>query len=378
MQKIGQKMGAAGAWVLLGLGWGELTSDAIALAQVVPPQLAPTRPERDRLPSPTLPPVPLSPAEQSPILSPPDAFPQPLPTDETVQIPIRQIGVLGSTVFTEADFAPIVQPYEGRSLTLAELRDIADQLTQLYLDRGYLTSRAILGDQLVADGVVQYRIIEGSLERIEVEGTNRLHPDYVRSRILLGATTPLNQARLEDQLRLLRLNPLFETVEASLRAGSGLGQSILVVRVAEARPVSGFVSVDNYSPPGVGSERLGLELVARNLTGWGDELSGTYYRSTTGGSSSFDVAYRLSLNPMDGTVQVRYAPSEYRITDPEFVDLDLSGSADEYELSFRQPLLKTPRAEICPVLQPAAPRRQLIFSDTSFLTIFCSRASPLA
>ncbi|BAU44530.1 ShlB/FhaC/HecB family hemolysin secretion/activation protein [Leptolyngbya sp. O-77] len=378
MQKIGQTIAAAGVWVLLGFRWGEMPGGAIALAQAVSPQLAPTQPERDsrsdpyrdRLPAPTLPAVPLSPEEQSPILSTPDGFPQPLPTDETVQIPIRRIEVRGSTVFTEPDFAPIVQPYEGRSLTLRELRDIADQLTQLYLDQGYLTSRAILGDQLVADGVVQYRIVEGSLERIEVEGTNRLHPDYVRSRILLGATTPLNQARLEDQLRLLRLNPLFETVEASLRAGSGLGQSILVVRVTEARPVSGFVSVDNYSPPGVGSERLGAELVVRNLTGWGDELSGTYYRSTTGGSSSFDFAYRLSLNPMDGTVQVRYAPSEYRITDPEFVDLDLSGSADEYELSFRQPLFKTPREEFALSLSLLHRDGSSFFSDNRFFEDF--------
>jgi hemolysin activation/secretion protein len=370
MRKIGQKIGSASVWVLLGLGLGELPGRATELAQSVPPPLAPTQPERDRLPSPTLPPVPLSPEEQSPILSPPDGFPRPLPTDETVQISIRQIEVLGSSVFSDADFAPIVQPYEGRSLTLRELRDIADQLTQLYLDQGYLTSRAILGDQLVADGVVQYRIVEGSLERIEVEGTNRLHPDYVRSRILLGATTPLNQARLEDQLRLLRLNPLFETVEASLRAGSGLGQSILVVRVTEALPVSGFVSVDNYSPPGVGSERLGLELLARNLTGWGDELSGTYYRSTTGGSSSFDFAYRLSLNPTDGTVQLRYAPSEFRITDPEFVDLDLSGSADEYELSFRQPLFKTPREELALSLSLLHRDGSSFFSDDRFFDDF--------
>ncbi|MDG2617028.1 ShlB/FhaC/HecB family hemolysin secretion/activation protein [Thermoleptolyngbya sichuanensis XZ-Cy5] len=378
MQKIGQTIAAAGVWVLLGFRWGGMSGGAIALAQAVPPQFAPTQPERDsrsdpygnRLPAPTLPAVPLSPEEQAPILSPPDGFPQPLPTDEAVQIPIRQIEVLGSTVFTEADFAPIVQPYEGRSLTLADLREAADQLTQLYLDQGYLTSRAILGDQLVADGVVQYRIVEGSLERIEVEGTNRLHPDYVRSRILLGATTPLNQARLEDQLRLLRLNPLFETVEASLRAGSGLGQSILVVRVTEARPVTGFVSIDNYSPPGVGSERLGMELVARNLTGWGDELSGTYYRSTTGGSSSFDLAYRLSLNPMDGTVQLRYAPSEYRITDPEFVNLDLSGSADEYELSFRQPLFKTPREEFALSLSLLHRDGSSFFSDNRFFDNF--------
>ncbi|NJN58143.1 MAG: ShlB/FhaC/HecB family hemolysin secretion/activation protein [Leptolyngbyaceae cyanobacterium SL_5_9] len=288
--------------------------------------------------------IPVAPVEDPASEPAPEATP-PIPDDSSIQIEVRQIEVVGSTVFDENDFAPVVQPFEGRSLTREELITVADAITQLYLDRGYITSRAVVADQTITDGIVQIVVVEGSLESIEVEGTERVNLSYVRDRVELGASTPLNQADLEDQLRLLRLDPLFDNVEASLQAGSGLGQSILTVRVTEADPFVSNFSIDNYSPPGIGSERIGIDLRYRSPTGLGDELATAYYRSTTGGSNILDFSYRVPLNPMNGTLQLRYSPTDYRVTDPEFSFLDIEGNSDLYEISFRQPLVRSPREE---------------------------------
>lgn len=324
------------------------------IAQVNPP--LPTTPGSTPVPEPSDPflqpapsPIPVSPPETAPVLEQPTPTPTPSPTPSptpgTPTVSVNQIDVSGSTIFSEDQLQEVVQPFEGRSLTLEELQEAADRITQLYLNEGYLTSRAVLVDQEVVDGVVQVQVIEGSLQSIEIEGNQRVRDSYIRSRVALGADTPLNQFDLEDQLRLLRLNPLFENVEASLRAGSGLGQSILTVRVTEANPFSGSVSLDNFSPPSVGSERMNLELGYRNLTGYGDSLSAAYRRTTTGGSSLFDFNYRIPINPMEGTIALRAAPSDYRITDPEFDALDINGNTDLYEISFRQPLWRSPREE---------------------------------
>jgi hemolysin activation/secretion protein len=238
-----------------------------------------------------------------------------------------------------------VQPAEGKSLTLEQLREVADKITQLYLDQGYITSRAILVDQAITNGIVQIRVIEGSLEEIKVEGTRRLNPNYVRSRVQLGAGTPLNTAKLEDQLRLLRADPLFENVEASLRAGSRVGQSILIVRVIEADPFEGSVGIDNYSPPSVGSERLGLNLLYRNITGLGDAIAGSYYHTTQGGADNFEFTYRLPVNAMNGAVQLRTFLSRNQIIDPTLTFADIQGDSQLYEISFQQPLIRTPREE---------------------------------
>jgi len=302
-------------------------------------------PNRDRLiqPAPIPTPVPTEPSK--PVLQTPTT-PTPHPAPPTlVNIPVTKIDVTGSTVFHAADWLTIIQPLEGRLVSLEELQRAADAITQLYLDRGYITSRAILVDQTVTNGVVQIQVVEGSLEQIKLEGNRHVRESYIRSRIALGTKPPLNRDSLEDQLRLLKLDPLFTNVEASLRSGNQLGTSILTVRVTEAPSFNGLVGVDNYSPPAVGSVRMGGELHYRNLTGFGDELSASYFRTTAGGANMYDFSYRLPVNAMNGTLQLRIAPNDNRIIDPAFKDLGIEGNSQLYEISFRQPLLRTPREE---------------------------------
>ncbi|MBW4695179.1 MAG: ShlB/FhaC/HecB family hemolysin secretion/activation protein [Lyngbya sp. HA4199-MV5] len=326
------------------------------MAQVQPPPSAPTPPvlpdpsqltpdpNRDRLIQPA--PTPTPPPDQSPILPPtPTVPPETTPSTPSPQLNVTRIEVTGSTILGAKELDPITKPLENRTVTLEQLRQAADAITQLYLDRGYITSRAILADQTVTNGVVQIRVVEGSLERIDIEGTQRLNPNYVRSRIQLGTKPPLSRDALEDQLRLLKADPLFTNVEASLRPGTQLGQSILIVRVTEAKAIDGLLQADNYSPPSVGAVRLGGAISYRNLTGIGDQLSASYFGTTRGGSDAFDFNYIAPINAMNGTVQLRIAPSKNRIVDPDFEVFDIRGETTLYELSYRQPLIRTPREE---------------------------------
>jgi len=305
-------------------------------------------PNQDRFPQSLPNPRPLSPTDkqQVPIQTP--SKPTTVPSDETAvgeKIRVVKIQVKGSTVFRPLVFKPLVQPLEGQMVTLEDLNKVADAITQLYLNQGYITSRAIVGDQKIINGVVEIQVIEGGLEKIEVQGTHKLNPNYVRSRIAIGAAKPLSTAKLEEQLKLLRADPLFANVEASLRPGTGLGQSILVVRVVEANPLSGDVSVDNYSPPSVGSERLGVNTIDRNLTGRGDELNLSYYHTLEGGSNIYDFSYKMPLNPTNGTLQVRTSINTNKVIDSSFQTLDIHGESYLYEASYRQPILRSLRQE---------------------------------
>ena len=325
----------------------EGSQQRLVQAPQIPPsiQLPPQPdPNRDRFPQPVPTPEPLPQESPPPVLTPtPTPTPTTAPASDSLQV--NKIQVIGSTIFDQDELNPITQKFEGRVVTLEELRNVADAITQLYLNQGYITSRAILVDQAVTDGVVQIRVIEGTLEEIRVEGTRRLNPNYIRSRVRLGAGRPLNTGKLEDQLRLLRIDPLFKNIEASLRAGSGVGQSILVVRVTEANPLEASLGVDNYSPPSVGSERLGVNLRYRNVTGLGDEIAGSYYHTTTSGADIFDFSYRVPLNAMNGTLQLRAAPNRNKVTQRPFDVFDIRGETEVYEISYRQPLIRSPREE---------------------------------
>ncbi|MEM1426020.1 MAG: ShlB/FhaC/HecB family hemolysin secretion/activation protein, partial [Cyanobacteria bacterium P01_H01_bin.130] len=322
----------------------------IALPGQATPDVRPVPdPNRDRdlqpLPDPT--PLPTGPGPldlQDPVrIGDPDGDVDP----DAQRFRVDRIEVEGSTLFTREDLADLLSPLEGQEVTLGQLQGLADQITQRYLDGGFITSRALVPEQVIdpVARVATIQVIEGGLEEIRIEGLEKLRERYVRSRIELGAGTPLNTTDLEDQLRLLRANPLLDSLEASIRPGEGIGKSILIVRVAEADPLGGSVGVDNYSPPSVGSERFNINFFHRNLTGNGDTLSLGYNRTLQGGTDVLDVNYRIPLNPMEGTLQVRVAPNWNRIIQQEFEDLDIRGRSQLYEVSFRQPLVRTPRDE---------------------------------
>ena len=296
---------------------------------------------QDRFPQPLpklepLPSKPIIPVQPTPI-------PESLPATSAIRV--EKIQVSGSTIFNAATINAIAKSVEGRVVSLEELLRVADAISQLYLDRGYITSRAVLTNQEIRNGLVEIQVIEGSLEKIEVQGTKRLNPNYVLERIALGAGKPLSTANLEEQLRLLRSDPLLENIEASLRSGSGLGQSILVLRVTEAKTFDSTLSIDNYSPPSVGSERLGVSTNFRNLTGIGDEFAAAYYRSTRGGSNIYDFSYRLPLNAMNGALQLRTSFNNNKVVQPPFDIFDIRGESQLYEISYRQPLVRTSNQE---------------------------------
>jgi len=277
----------------------------------------------------------LSPADVSPVdLSPVD----PSPASPTVTV--TQIQVQGNTVFSEEDLAAAVAPFVGQSLTPAQLEQMAAAVTSLYVEAGYLTSQAVVPNQQVIDGVLVLQVIEGRLSTIQVDGADRL-TDYITQRLALATDGPFNQVALEGALRQLQLDPLIESIDGQLQAGEALGESELVVTVVPAPTVGGRVGVDNLSPRSVGRIRTGGNLQFRNLAGLGDRFALEAFRSTTGGSQIYDLSYRIPVNPQNGTLLLRTAFENFRVTDPQDAAflLGTRGNAETYEIAFRQPLL---------------------------------------
>ncbi len=82
---------------------------------------------------------------------------------------VTNVVVTGNTAVSDAEIAAITSKLLGKSVDFAALQAVADEITQVYLDRGYITSRAILPEQAIVGGVVPIQVIEGGLERIDIE-----------------------------------------------------------------------------------------------------------------------------------------------------------------------------------------------------------------
>ena len=147
-------------------------------------------------------------------------------------------------------------------------------------------------------------------------------------------------------MRLLRTNPLVENIEASLRKGTGLNQSILVVRVTEANPIRAHVNIDNYSPPSVGSEQITVAATYGNFSGIGDSFSTSYKQTLAGGANTWDLTYQLPLNAMNGTLKLRSSINSNEVIQEPFNNLGIEGESDLFEIAYRQPLIRNPRQEL--------------------------------
>ncbi|NJR64603.1 MAG: ShlB/FhaC/HecB family hemolysin secretion/activation protein [Leptolyngbyaceae cyanobacterium CRU_2_3] len=321
-------------------------------------------------PTPTLPEQPLP-----PLPPPEDLLPQPQTPSPPLEAPdgtntvpntvpntvfVQQFQVEGSTVFSPEEFATVTAPYEGRNLSFAELLQVRSAVTQLYVERGYITSGAYIPPQTLENGIVTIQVIEGSLEDINVAGTRRLRPGYVESRLAIAASPPLNTNRLLEGLRLLQLNPLIRNVSADLQAGTRPGTSLLQVQVTEADSFSGELTLNNGRSPSVGSFRRGIQLTEANLLGLGDSLSIGY--SNTDGSNQVNGSYTLPLNPRNGTLQLSLGTTRSDVIEPPFTPLDIIARSRYYEITLRQPLYQTSAEEFAIGLTASRQESQAEFS----------------
>jgi hemolysin activation/secretion protein len=311
-------------------------------------QIPSTPPPQDVIPpiEPTLPATPtpetLPPPEEL-LQSPPPirTIPTPSPGEAPETFTVERFNVVGSTVFSPEELNRVLAPFTNRPLTFTELFQARSAIAQLYLVNDYITSGALIPPQTIRGGVVTLQVVEGKLEAINIIGTRRLDPNYVRSR--LSPKKPINEKRLRADLQLLKLNPLIKDISAALKLGTTPQTSVLEVTVTEAKTFNTQLVADNGRTPSVGSFRRRIGLSEANLLGLGDGLSLGY--SNSDGSNGFDASYVLPVNSRNGTVSLSYGTVSSDIIEPPFNALDINGNSRYYDITLRQPISQTPSEE---------------------------------
>ncbi len=303
----------------------------------------PPNPTRQTLPPDATPPsqTPL------PTPSPPDLPTQTTPAPSSAPT-IDRITVSGNTILTPAELDRLVSPSKGQPATQPLLCKTAQGIARTLRERGYVLAQAypVVDRQTqspVTDGEVKFLVTEGCLESIDITGTRRLKPNYINSRLVAGAATPFNGNKIDDLLALLRTDPNIAKLEVlGFSPGKSFGTNVLSIRVTEANSLAGFVGSDAYMAPIFGGVRVTGGLIHRNATGNRDDLSAVYFRSISGEVQGADFSYSLPLNPMNGQLLLRYAPNSLNIL-LQPGDIPFTSIGSTTEITYRQPLIRTPR-----------------------------------
>ncbi len=279
-------------------------------------------------------------------------------------ITVKKFEIVGSTVFSQQELQAVTAPFIDRPLSFAELFQVRSAITKLYTDRGYINSGAYIPPQELQNGTVIIQVLEGELEAINVTGTKRLNPNYIRRRIEVAASKPVKIDSLLEALQILRLDPLIENVSAELSAGVRPGTSILDVQIQEADALTVFTQVNNQGPPSVGTNQISAGLSHGNLFGFGDRFDFSY--THTKGRNSFDATYAIPVNARNSKLRFALGTNFNEVIEEPFNTLDIQSNSRYYELDFRQPLLLKPTQELAIGISFSRQESETSLFDTPF------------
>jgi hemolysin activation/secretion protein len=276
-----------------------------------------------------------------------------LPLPAVQAITVREFRFTGNTVFTSTELKALVSDYVGRELTFEQLDDARRKVTQHYVDKGYITSGAILPEQTITDGVMWIHVVEGRLERLDISGNRGLSSSYFTDRLAPSLRPPLQVNALKDAMELLQQDPRLAALQGRLLPGREPGLAVFDLHVQEARPYQVGLQFDNAGTPSTGAERLALVASHLNLTGVGDTIS-LRYGPMTGGLSNAEFAPSNDIfvqysRPIIGDrtrVILFFARNDLSLVEPPLSVLGSDTVTNSFAVSLQQTLLRTPKDEL--------------------------------
>ena len=175
---------------------------------------------------------------------------QPSRGDTKPLFKLTSVSVNGANVFSREAIADVYRSYLAKTVSQADLAEIARLISELYREAGFHLSRAIVPPQEIKNGHIRIRVIEGSISETELKGTNT-----TRARQLLQpvvAEQPSRLKTLERQLLLINDIPGNRIRDTTLEEiGSASGQFRLIVDI-EAWRVYSAMGLDNRGVPAIG------------------------------------------------------------------------------------------------------------------------------
>ncbi len=274
----------------------------------------------------TLPPIPLSQTDAHQIPS-------------TQRILIKKITILGNTLLSHSELTEISKPYLNRKLSFSDLQTLRDELTARYIKQGYISSGAVLPEQKIVNNTVEFHIIQGKLNALQIKTDGRFPKKYIKKRLQNTANPALNIITLERQLQLLQRDNRIRKIDAELVPANQFGESDLYVSIEEERPYSISLGANNIHSPTIGAETGQVKLYHGNVTGIADQLFVDF--NYTEGLNDLAARYEIPLHSSGTSLDLHFQWVESEIIDKNFADLNIESRSQTYGVTLKQTVFQS-------------------------------------
>lgn len=249
-----------------------------------------------------------------PLLAPssePASRPNSAPATVAKTITVEHFEFAGNTLYASDELNNVISDYTGKPITLIDLYEAADKITEFYVRQGYTLASAVVPAQKVTEGTVRLEVIEGRIGKVKYEGIKSYSEDE------LGFFLDTDEGRVykardfETKLRILDDLPGLD-VRARLQPGEEYGSSDIVV-LAKETPIEGSLFIDNAGTENIGVIRTGGQLTLNNPLGAADQFSLTGLRSREGLLKYGAAAYSLPTGIGASRINLSYGHAEFKV-----------------------------------------------------------------
>lgn len=216
------------------------------------------------------------------------------PAAEAQCIAIRKVDVDGARLLPPEEVAAVVKEFLRPCMGSAAIGALLQALSKRYIDRGYITSRALLPEQDLASGILKVQVVEGHVEAIEYleERGGVTSPGAARkvATAFPGVTGRNLQLRDIEQAidQINRLQSNKATID--LKPGKELGGTALVVRNKIEDEFRGQIRTTVEGNRKTHEARADVSVEADDLLG----ISDTWYVAYSGATRSNSLSLSAS------------------------------------------------------------------------------------
>ncbi|WP_319003932.1 ShlB/FhaC/HecB family hemolysin secretion/activation protein [Pseudomonas sp. L5B5] len=255
------------------------------------------------------------------------------PTDSRC-FAIDHIELKGADALSATERERLLRPYIGQCLGVAQLNQLLKVITDHYIEKGLVTSRAYLPQQDLSRGHLQVLVVEGRLEGLKAAEGSKLTARELGMAFPGKAGQLLDLRQIEqmvDQLNRLPSNQ----AQMELAPGQAVGGSEVLVKNTPQKPWRVGLSRSNDGQRSTGEQQWGSSFEWDSPLGLADQLV------LRGGHDAISDHQKTSRNAMLyynlplgwWNLSYSYSQSEYRsLAQGQGFDFKQTGDSQNHQL----------------------------------------------
>jgi hemolysin activation/secretion protein len=234
------------------------------------------------------------------------------PVDDRCFI-ITTIELKGAASLSDSERQRLTQPYLGTCMGVSQLNELLKTITNLYIAKGLVTSRAYLPQQDLSRGQLEVLVVEGQLEKLQSAADSGLSERELAMAFPGREGQLVNLREIEqmvDQLNRLPSNQ----AQMELTPGQEVGGSDVLVKNSPQKPWRVSLSRNNDGQRSTGEQQWNTGLEWDSPLGLADQLSlrGGHDAMTDHLHTSHNVGLAYNLPWGWWNFSYSYSESEYR------------------------------------------------------------------